>query len=411
MSSKAESTLWVDANVATMVPGGSPYGAVLDAAVLVRGETISWVGRRKDIDARAADAAIVESAGGAWITPGLIDCHTHLVYAGHRAREFELRLHGAGYAEIARAGGGIVSTVAATREATESELEASATQRLEALRAEGVTTVEIKSGYGLDFDTELRMLRVARSLGSRYPVDVTTTFLGAHALPPEYAGRAGEYIGFVCDQVLPAAKEQNLTDAVDVFCESIGFSPAQCARVLQTARNLGLATKVHADQLSDLGGGALAARYGSLSADHLEYLSPQSIDAMAVAGTVAVLLPGAFYFLSETRVPPVAMLRERGVRIAIATDSNPGSSPVCSLLLMLSMACRFFGLTPEEALAGVTREAAAALGLAQTRGTLEAGKRADFVLWDIETPAELAYRFGYNACRQVIQGGRLAYRV
>ncbi len=409
--SEPEATLWVDAHLATMVAGRAPYGAIGDGAVLVRDGVIDWVGRRADLDEQQKSGVRVESAAGAWMTPGLIDCHTHLVYAGNRAREFELRLHGAGYAEIARAGGGIVSTVAATREATEAELESSAGTRLVALMSEGVTTVEIKSGYGLDFDTELRMLRVARSLGARYAVDVRTTFLGAHALPPEYVGRAGEYIAFVCEHVLPEAKRQGLADAVDMFCETIGFSPAQCERVLRTAQSLGLPTKMHADQLSDLGGGSLAAHYGSLSADHLEWLSPQGVEAMAAAGTVAVLLPGAFYFLGETHLPPIAMLREHGVRMAVATDSNPGSSPACSLLLMLSMACRFFALTPEEALAGVTREAAAALGLASSRGTLERGKRADFVLWDIQEPAELAYRFGYNPCRQVVQAGHVVHRV
>jgi len=353
----------------------------------------------------ASAHAEIHSLGGRWITPGLIDCHTHLVYAGNRAGEFEQRLEGASYAEIARRGGGILSTVRATRAADEDALVAGARPRLAALAAEGVTTIEIKSGYGLDRDTEVRLLRSARRLGDVAAVEVVTTFLGAHAVPPEFPGRADDYIDFVCAEVLPAAAPW--AGAVDAFCEGIGFSTRQTERVFEAARAAGLPVKLHADQLSDLGGAALAARYGALSADHLEYSSEDSVRAMATAGTVAVLLPGAFYFLGETRLPPIDALRRHRVSIAVATDSNPGSAPGCSLLLMLNMACTLFRLTPEEALAGATRNAAKALGKDAQLGTLEPGKQADFVIWDIEHPAELSYRFGYNPCHEVIKGGRV----
>jgi len=401
--------LWIDARLATQSRNvGTPYGAIEDAVLAVRDGRIAYAGPRAGVDEQAARDARVRTAEGRWMTPALIDCHTHLVHGGDRAREFEMRLGGATYEEIARAGGGILSTVTATRAASEEQLFESARRRLRGLKSEGVTLVEIKSGYGLDLDTELRMLRTARRLADDdTDIEIVTTFLGAHALPPEYAGRADDYIDFVCNEVLPALAREGLADAVDCFCERIGFDVEQTRRVFEAARRHGLPVKLHAEQLSDQGGAALAAGFGALSADHLEYLSDEGIAAMARAGTVAVLLPGAFYFLRETRLPPVDALRAAAVPMAIATDSNPGSSPVGSLLLMLSMACTLFRMTPEEALAGVTREAARALGRAADLGTLEVGKQADFVLWDIEHPAELGYRIGANPCAQVVKDGRL----
>lgn len=397
--------LWVNADLATMT-GPTAYGAVEDGALAVAGGKISWVGRRRDLPAGfESKVAAVHDAGGGWITPGLVDCHTHLVYAGNRAREFELRLEGAGYAEIARRGGGILSTVAATRAVDEDALIRQSAPRLAALLREGVTTVEIKSGYGLDLETELRMLRAARHLGESFPVAVITTFLGAHALPPEYEGRADAYIDFVCRKVLPRVAADGLAAAVDAFCEDIAFSTAQTERVFQAAARHGLAVKLHAEQLSDSNGASLAARYGALSADHLEHLSEEGARAMAAAGTVGVLLPGAFYFLRETKLPPLDLLRRFNVPIAVATDCNPGSSPAASLLLMLNMAATLLRLTPAEALAGVTRNAARALGLQNRIGTLEPGKDADFVLWNIDEPAELAYNIGFNPCRRVIRRG------
>lgn len=389
--------VWLNTHLATMVAGTAPYGTIRDGVIATRDGVIAWIGPRSEWQGRAHSE---HDAHGTWITPGLVDCHTHLVYAGNRANEFELRLQGASYEEIARAGGGIVSTVAKTRAASEDELVASAQRRLRAWDAEGVAVVEVKSGYGLDRDTELKMLRAARRLAG--PI-IKTTFLGAHALPAEFAGRADAYIDFVCEEVMPAAV--GLADAVDAFCEGIGFSPAQTARVFDKARQLGLPVKLHADQLSDLGGAALAARYGGLSADHLEYTSEDGARAMAAAGTVAVLLPGAFYFLREKQLPPVDALRRHGVAIALATDNNPGSSPLASLLLTMNMACTLFRLTPEEALAGVTRNGARALGVLATHGTLEVGKRADLALWAIDTPAELAYTIGANPCVGVVRGG------
>lgn len=389
--------VWLNANLATLAAGGLPYGAIRDGAIATCDGTIAWIGPRSEWQGRAR---IEHDAHGAWITPGLVDCHTHLVYAGNRANEFELRLQGASYEEIARAGGGIVSTVAKTRAASEDELVASAQRRLRAWDAEGVAVVEVKSGYGLDRDTELKMLRAARRLAG--PI-IKTTFLGAHALPAEFTGRADAYIDFVCEEVMPGAV--GLADAVDAFCEGIGFSPAQTARVFDKARRLGLPVKLHADQLSDLGGAALAARYSGLSADHLEYTSEDGARAMAAAGTIAVLLPGAFYFLREKRLPPIEALRRHGVPIALATDNNPGSSPLSSLLLTMNMACTLFRLTPEEALAGVTRNGARALGVQATHGTLEVGKRADLALWAIDTPAELAYTIGANPSVGVVRGG------
>jgi len=397
--------IWVNARLATMVAGPG-YGEIEDGAIAVRGGRIAWVGARAALPAALRTSATREhDAGGRWITPGLIDCHTHLVYAGSRAGEFEQRLNGATYEEIARAGGGIRSTVAATRAASEAALLKASKPRLRALAAEGVTTVEIKSGYGLEAGTEAKMLRVARALGNALPVTVRTTFLGAHALPLEFDGRADAYVDEICERMLPEVARAGLADAVDAFCERIGFSAAQTERVFEAARRLGLPVKLHAEQLSNQGGARLAARYGALSADHLEYIEEDGVAAMARAGTVAVLLPGAFYFLRETRVPPIDLLRRHGVPMAVATDCNPGTSPMTSLLLALNMACTFFRLTPQEALAGATREAARALGLAHEVGTLETGKVADFVLWDIERPAELAYGIGVNPCHAVVKRG------
>ena len=363
-------------------------------AVAVADGSIAWAGPQADLPSDFAHAERV-SLEGRLLTPALIDCHTHLVHGGHRAREFALRLEGASYEQIAREGGGIVSTVRATRAASEDDLVAQALPRLDALLAEGVATVEIKSGYGLDVETELRMLRAARRLAALRPVGVTTTFLGAHAVPPEYSGRAEAYLDEVALPALRAAHAEGLVDAVDAFCEGIAFSPAQVARVFAEARALDLPVKLHAEQLSNLGGAALAARNGALSADHLEHLDAEGVAAMAAAGTVAVLLPGAFYALRETVVPPVAALRAAGVPMAVATDCNPGTSPMTSLLLAMNMACTFFRLTPAEALAGVTVHAARALGLSD-RGAIAAGLRADLAAWDVGEPAELAYRIGFN---------------
>lgn len=401
-------SLWVNVQAATMAPAGDgadPYGAIPDAAIAVAAGRIAWIGPRGDLPAEEARATRhVHDGGGAWVTPGLIDCHTHLVFGGDRAHEFELRLNGASYEEIARAGGGIRSTVAATRKVGEDALYAAAVPRLRRLLAEGVTTVEIKSGYGLDTANEMKMLRVARRLGRELPVDVATTFLGAHALPPEYDGRQGAYVDLVCEEMLPRVAADKLADATDVFCEKIAFTPAETERVFAASARAGIPVKLHADQLSDLGGAALAARHKALSAEHLEYTSEDGAAAMGRAGTVAVLLPGAFYVLRETRLPPVAALRRHSVPIAIASDCNPGSSPALSLLLMVNMACTLFRLTPAEALAGVTRNAARALGLAD-RGTLEVGKRADMALWRIGRPAELAYWLGGNPCVGVVRRG------
>jgi len=401
----AAEAIWVNARLATMVAGRG-YGAIDDGAIAVRGGRIAWVGARAELPPPLRAAATLEhDAGGRWITPGLIDCHTHLVYAGSRAGEFEQRLNGVTYEEIARAGGGIRATVAATRAASETALLDASRPRLKALAAEGVTTVEIKSGYGLETGAEAKMLRVARALGDALPVTVRTTFLGAHALPPEFDGRADAYIDEVCGRMLPEVARAGLADAVDAFCERIGFSAVQTERVFEAARRLGLPVKLHAEQLSNQGGAPLAARYGALSADHLEYIDEEGAIALARAGTVAVLLPGAFYFLRETQVPPIELLRRLGVAMAVATDCNPGTSPMTSLLLALNMACTLFRLTPQEALAGATRDAARALGLAADAGTLEAGKLADFVLWDVERPAELAYGIGVNPCHAVVKRG------
>ena len=400
-------TLWRNARLATMVPG-RPWGWIANGALLTRGAAIAWVGRDGRWPAAAkADIAAEHDLQGRLVTPGLIDAHTHLVYAGHRAAEFALRLQGASYEQIALAGGGICSTVEATRAASAAQLLSAALPRAQALMAEGVSTLEIKSGYGLDAATETRCLQVARDLGARLGLTVRTTSLGAHALPAEFAGRPDDYIEAVVSW-LPAQVALGLVDAVDAFCDNIGFTAAQCERVFAAARALGLPVKLHAEQLSDQGGAALAARYQALSCDHLEHLSAQGIAAMAQAGTVATLLPGAYYFLRDTHLPPVAALRDAGVPIAVATDHNPGSSPGLSLLLMLNMACTLFRLTPEEALAGVTRHAARALGLQASHGQLRKAYRADFVAWDLEHPNELAYWFGRNPCHHVVRGGTLA---
>ena len=376
--------------------------ALLDEAMTVRVDDGRVAGMWPSRAFAEADAqGAVEAGQGGVMTPGLVDCHTHLVYAGDRAGEFEQRLEGVSYAEIAKAGGGILSTVRATREASEEALLAASLPRLDALLADGVTTVEIKSGYGLTLSDELKMLRVARRLGELRPVRVTATLLGAHALPPEYAGRADDYVSLVCDEMIPAAAGEGLADAVDVFCEGIGFSPAQCERIYQAAQAHGLAIKAHAEQLSNLGGSALAARYGALSADHIEYLDEAGVRAMAEAGTVAVLLPGAFHVLRETQLPPIDLLRQYQVPMAVASDANPGTSPICMPSLMANLACTLFRLTPREALAGMTAHAARALGLSEL-GRIAVGAAADLCLWDIQHPAELAY---------AVQSGRLRQRI
>jgi imidazolonepropionase len=394
--------LFTELTLATMERSGVPYGLVQNAALATEDGRVAYAGPAAHLPAewRGLEA---EDLGQRLVTPALIDCHTHLVHGGDRAREFEMRLAGASYQEVAAAGGGIVSTVSATRAANEEALFESAARRLDALLAEGVTTVEIKSGYGLTVPDEMKMLRVARRLGKERGVRVVTSYLAAHAVPPEYKGRAADYI---TDVVLPGMEEgaaEGLIDAVDGFCEGIAFSVDEMRVVFEHARRLGLPVKLHAEQLSDLGGAQLAAGFGALSADHLEYLSQEGVEALAEAGTVAVLLPGAFYTLRERQLPPVAALRDAGVPIALATDCNPGSSPLTSLLLTMNMASTLFRLTPEEALAAVTREAARALGLAGELGTIALGKRAEFAVWDIEHPAELAYRIGFNPLHRVIR--------
>jgi imidazolonepropionase len=391
------------ANIATMQPGEAAYGLVADGAIGIENGRIAWVGEADSIAAEWK-AAPVEDCGNRLVTPALVDCHTHLVFGGNRAKEFEMRLEGATYEEIARAGGGIVSTVRATRALSENQLVDAALPRLDALIAEGVATIEIKSGYGLTVEDELKMLSAARRLGKLRNVRVRTSYLAAHAVPADYKSRADVYIEEIVLPGLEAAHAQGLVDAVDGFCEGIAFSPDQIARVFQKAKALGIPVKLHAEQLSNLGGTALAASFGALSADHLEYLDVAGAEAMAKAGTVAVLLPGAFYFLREKQAPPVDALRSAGVPIAIATDCNPGSSPLASLLLTMNMASTLFRLTPEEALAGVTRNAARVLGLADEIGTIEVGKRAELAAWDVGHPAELAYRIGFNALDRVIVG-------
>ncbi|MHB2049672.1 imidazolonepropionase [Pseudomonas hunanensis] len=394
-------TLWQHCHVATMADGR--YSAIEDAAIVTSAGLIEWIGPRAELAPVEADRTV--DLGGAWVTPGLIDCHTHAVFGGNRSGEFEQRLQGVSYAEIAAQGGGIASTVRATRAASEDELFASARQRVQALMRDGVTTVEVKSGYGLDLANERKMLRVARRLADELPLTVRATCLAAHALPPEYTGRADDYIAHICDEMLPALATEGLVDAVDAFCEHLAFSPAQVERLFIKARELGLPVKLHAEQLSSLHGSSLAARYQALSADHLEFMTEEDAVAMANAGTVAVLLPGAFYFLRETQLPPMDALRRHGVKIALASDLNPGTSPGLSLRLMLNMGCSCFRMTPEEALAGVTVHAATALGLGDSHGSLQVGKVADFIAWQIERPADLAYWLGGDLPKRVVRMG------
>jgi imidazolonepropionase len=409
MSETRWDRLLLNATLATFA-GDAPYGLIERGAIALHHGRIAWIGRMEALpDAPDMLAGAVESLDGALVTPGLIDCHTHLVFGGDRAHEFDLRLNGASYEEIARAGGGIVSSVNATRAASEEQLFAQSQQRARALLADGATTLEIKSGYGLDLESERRMLRVARRLGRELGISVCTSFLGLHALPPEYSDRRADYVALVCDDMLPALAAEGLVDAVDAFCEGIGFTREETRRLFERAKQLGLPVKLHAEQLSDLDGAALVAEYGGLSADHLEHLSESGIRAMAGAGTVAVLLPGAFYALRETKLPPVGLLREHRVPIAIATDCNPGTSPLLSLRLAAGMACTLFRLTPEEALRGVTVNAARALGLGD-RGTLAAGQRADLVVWNARRPAELCYWIGGSLARKVYVAGELVSR-
>lgn len=382
----------------------SPYGLLENGAILVSDQNIAWVGSSTNLPAEAKKHEMIDLEGRL-VTPGLVDCHTHIVHGGNRANEFEMRLNGASYEEVARAGGGIVSTVTATRDADESTLLKEALKRADALIEEGVTTIEIKSGYGLDVETELKMLRVARAIPKQRPISTITSFLGAHAVPAEYDGRADAYIDEVCVPTLVAAHAEGLVDAVDGFCEGIAFNPDQIGRVFDKAQSLGIPIKLHAEQLSNLGGTKLAAEFGALSADHLEYATAEDAIAMAKAGTVAVILPGAYYTLRETQAPPINAFREHNVDMALATDCNPGSSPITSLLLTMNMACTFFRMTPEEALAGVTRNGAKALGLGGI-GIIEADARADLAIWDVDSPAELSYRIGFNPLFKRIFGGR-----
>ncbi|WP_031215464.1 imidazolonepropionase [Mesorhizobium sp. LSJC285A00] len=398
--------LWRNARLATMAEGVAGLGIVEKGAIIARDGVIVYAGPEAEMPSALAQGSETTDCEGRWITPGLVDCHTHLVHAGNRANEFEMRLAGASYEEVARAGGGIVSSVKSLRAASEDELVAQTLPRLDALMAEGVTTVEVKSGYGLDLGNERKSLRAARQLDKQRPVTVRTTFLGAHALPPEAKGDKDAFVDLVANTILPAIAAEGLADAVDGFCEGIAFSPEQIARVFDKAKALGLPVKLHADQLSNLHGAELAARYGALSADHLEYTDEAGAAAMAKAGTVATILPGAYYFIRETRKPPIGLFRQHGVKMAVATDNNPGTSPLTSLLLTMNMAATLFGLTVEECLAGTTREAARALGLLGKTGTLEAGKSADLAIWDIERPAELVYRMGFNPLHARIWRGQ-----
>jgi imidazolonepropionase len=397
--------IWTNARIATMAADKPGLGIIEGGAIASTGGRMTWIGQMADMPSDMDVGERVDCAGR-WITPGLVDCHTHLVYGGNRAHEFELRLAGASYEEIARAGGGIVSTVKATRAANRGQLMFHALARLDALMAEGVTTIEIKSGYGLDLVTERKQLEAARALDAERKISVETTFLGAHALPPEATGDKDAYIDLVCNTMIPTLAAEKLADAVDAFMEGIAFSAEQTARVFEAAKAVGLPVKLHADQLSNLHGAALAARYGALSADHLEYTDAEGAAAMAKTGTVAVLLPGAFYFLREKQAPPVEALRKAGTKIAIATDSNPGSSPLTSPLLTMNMAATLFRLTVDECLIGMTRNAAAALGRLGQVGTLEVGKACDLAIWDIERPAELVYRIGFNPLYRRIWHGQ-----
>ena len=402
MSRPAFDQLWTNARIATMC--GDGLGLIECGAIAAQNERITWVGNAAD--APIADATVVHDCAGALMTPGLIDCHTHLVFAGNRAQEFEKRLQGASYTDIANAGGGIASTVGAVREASEDELLRQSEHRLRVMMDEGVTTIEIKSGYGLDLETERKMLRVARELGRRNAINVATTFLGLHALPPEFAGRADDYVDHVCQQILPVIAGEEVADAVDAFCDEIGFTRAQTQRFFEAARRLGIPVKLHAEQLSNQHGAALAGKFGALSADHLEYLDSAGVDELAKAGTVAVLLPGAFYVLRETRLPPVDALRTAGVPIAVASDLNPGTSPIVSLQANMHLACTLFRLTPTEVLRGVTVNAARALGLQHDRGPLAVGKRADWCVWAIDQPAELCYWMGGVKPERIVASGR-----
>jgi imidazolonepropionase len=395
--------LLTDARIATLSADTPAYGEISDAALAILDGSIAWIGPEADLP--SGNAASTRSVSGRWITPALIDCHTHLIFGGNRAQEFEQRMKGASYEEIARAGGGILSTVRATREASAEDLFDRALPRVRALAAEGVATVEIKSGYGLDVENELKMLEVAERLGESSGINVCTTLLAAHTVPPEFEGKADDYIDLICDELLPEVAARELAGAVDAYCESIAFSAPQVAKVFRKAGDLGLDVKLHADQLSDGGGAELAAHFNALSADHLEYTSTTGVKAMAKAGAVAVLLPGAFLTLGETQRPPVEALRASGVPVAIASDCNPGTSPICSLRHAMILASRLFGLTPEECLAGTTREAARALGVAGDRGTLEPGKRADVAIWDISHPRELAYWIGTPQLADLLVGG------
>lgn len=407
MINKRWDSIWINTKLVTFDQPG-PYGLIKQGAIAVADGKIAWVGKMTELPNVPNQCSnIVHDAKGKSITPGLIDCHTHLVFAGNRCNEFELRLQGATYEEIAKNGGGIQSTVKATREVTEDILFALSLPRARALCQEGVTTLEIKSGYGLDFVTEQKMLRVAKRIEDTLPVTVKKTFLGAHTVPKEYLGRSDEYIAYICNVMLPQLVEERLVDAVDIFCENIAFNLAQTEKIFKVASELGLKIKCHAEQLTPSGAAALAARYHAISVDHLEYLTEEGVKAILQSGTVAVLLPGAFYFLKEKQLPPVALLRDYGVPIAIASDCNPGTSPVTSLLLMLNMAAVLFGLTPEEALRAVTQQAARALGMEKTHGTLTVGKVADFVVWDVGDVAELVYFIGMNPVIEVIRGGSL----
>ena len=399
-------TLCINANIATMTASDESYGLMENAAIVIHRGRIQWLGRMRELPTDYTESCTtLQDCKGQLVTPGLVDCHTHLVHAGNRAQEFEMRLNGASYEEIAKTGGGIFSTVSATRAASEAELYDQSALRLEAMLATGTTTVEIKSGYGLNLEDELKMLRVARRLGQDYPVRVMTTFLGAHALPREYAGRSDDYIDYVCNRVLPEVAKENLADHVDAFCEGIGFSPIQVARVFAVAQQHNLPIKLHAEQLSDLKGAVLASEQHALSVDHLEYLAGEDVPIVAVNNTVAVLLPSAFYYLRETQLPPMAALRKQDVAIALATDSNPGSSPITSLPLVMNMACTLFRMTPQEALAGVTRHGAKALGLQDEVGTLAVGKQADLVCWRAHQPAELSSQMSDIPCQFVLFNG------
>jgi imidazolonepropionase len=400
--------VWRNARLATLAQGKPGLGVVERGAIAVRNGRILYAGAESDLPVALAAGAETKDCDGRWVTPGLIDCHTHLVYAGDRSREFEMRLEGAAYEEIARAGGGILSSVKAVRAADEETLIRESLPRLDALTAEGVTTVEIKSGYGLDLPSEAKCLKAARRLGRERDVTIRTTFLGAHALPPEMNGDKARYIDAIVGEMIPVLAREGLADAVDGFCEAIAFSPSEIGRVFAAAREKGLPVKLHADQLSNSHGAALAARYGALSADHLEYADEEGVAAMAREGCVAVMLPGAFYFIREKQRPPIEAFRRHGVRMAVASDSNPGTSPMTSLLLAMNMAATLFRMTVEECIAGVTREAARALGLQAETGALEAGKWADLAIWDIERPAELVYRLGFNPLHRRVWRGRWA---